>query len=115
MVSTAKFLPREMDVHGSAFSAPRTADGRDIHCRHGGRVGRIDLEPGDEVKAGQVLAKFDLVPFEQAVAEAKALVAELEAKLAAVPVGESPASASGGSQPKTFKSKIRHVGAPAAN
>ncbi|MHC4662714.1 MAG: efflux RND transporter periplasmic adaptor subunit [Planctomycetota bacterium] len=46
-----------------------------------GRIGRIEPEPGYGVKAGQALAEFDLVPFEQAVAEAKALVAELEANI----------------------------------
>jgi len=46
-----------------------------------GRIGRIDIEPGDRVKAGQVLARFDAVPFEQAVKEAEAAVQELEAQL----------------------------------
>jgi len=45
------------------------------------RIPRIDLEPGDAVTAGQELVAIDLVPFEQAVAEAKAAVAELEAEI----------------------------------
>jgi HlyD family secretion protein len=47
-----------------------------------GRVARIDLEPGDEVKAGQTLVEFDRLPLERAVAEARAFVAELEARIA---------------------------------
>lgn len=47
-----------------------------------GRVARIDFEPGDIVTKGQPLAVFDLTPFEQAVAEAQASVAELKARIA---------------------------------
>jgi len=47
-----------------------------------GRIARIDLEPGDEVSAGQTLVEFDRVPFERAAAEARAFVAELEARIA---------------------------------
>lgn len=47
----------------------------------GGRIERVDLEPGDAVKAGQELVVFDRVPFEQGAAEARAAVAELEASL----------------------------------
>lgn len=47
-----------------------------------GRVGRIDLEPGDKVTRGQTLADFDLVPLEAAVEEARAAVQELQAEIA---------------------------------
>lgn len=47
-----------------------------------GRIGRIDLEPGDPVTKGQALAEFDREPLEQEVAEARAAVAELEASIA---------------------------------
>ena len=46
-----------------------------------GRVARIELEPGDKVTKGQRLAEIDLVPFEQAVAEAEAAVKELVAEI----------------------------------
>ncbi|MCA9410937.1 MAG: efflux RND transporter periplasmic adaptor subunit [Candidatus Omnitrophica bacterium] len=46
-----------------------------------GRIGRIDLEPGDKVEKGQHLTEFDRVPFEQEVAEAKARVEELKASV----------------------------------
>jgi len=47
-----------------------------------GRIERIELEPGDEVKAGQTLVEIDRVPFDRAVAESRAAVAELEARIA---------------------------------
>ncbi len=66
------------------FSEPaRTRLARDyrITMPVDGRVGRITLEPGDPVKAGQVLAQFDREPLEQAVTEARAAVAELEQQM----------------------------------
>jgi HlyD family secretion protein len=45
------------------------------------RIGRIELEAGDVVKKGQVLVSVDDLPFKQAVAEARAAVAELEARI----------------------------------
>ena len=47
-----------------------------------GLIGRIDLEPGDRVKKGQVLAVYDRVPFKEGVKEAQATVDQLEALLA---------------------------------
>ncbi len=46
-----------------------------------GRIERIELEPGDPVKKGQALARYDLVPFQEAVAEAQSAVRELEAQI----------------------------------
>ncbi len=46
-----------------------------------GRIERINKEPNDKVKKGQTLARYDLVPFNRAVDEAQAAVAELEARL----------------------------------
>jgi HlyD family secretion protein len=46
-----------------------------------GRIGRIALEPGAAVKAGQTLATFDLLPLEQTASEASAAVAELEQQI----------------------------------
>ncbi|MDQ7785211.1 MAG: efflux RND transporter periplasmic adaptor subunit [Desulfomonilaceae bacterium] len=46
-----------------------------------GRIRRIDLEPNDKVAKGSVLVRYDPVPFREAVREAKARVAELEASL----------------------------------
>jgi HlyD family secretion protein len=47
----------------------------------GGRISRIDLEPGDEVTAGMFVAEFDLVPFRQEVEEARSAVEELNAQI----------------------------------
>jgi len=46
-----------------------------------GRIGRIELEPGDPVKKGQRLIPFDHLPLEQTAREAHAAVAELEQQL----------------------------------
>jgi len=46
-----------------------------------GRIGRIELEPGKEVKKGQPLVSFDRLPLEQTAREARAAVAELEQQL----------------------------------
>lgn len=46
-----------------------------------GRIGRIVLEPGDRVTAGQALAEYDRVPLTAAVEEAEARVGRLEAQL----------------------------------
>jgi len=76
--------PRRGKIRES-FSEPartRLANTYRITVPVSGRIARIDLDPGDEVKAGQALAQYDLVPFEQAVAEAEAAVRELEARMA---------------------------------
>ncbi len=46
-----------------------------------GRIGRIDPEPGDTVKKGEILVEFDRLPLEKEVEEARALVAELQAEI----------------------------------
>ena len=46
-----------------------------------GRIERIDLEPGDTVRADQALVKYDLERFDRALEEAEAAVRELEATL----------------------------------
>lgn len=60
----------------------RLEDTYQIAMQVPGRIGRIELEPGDRVEKGQVLAEYDLVPLIQAVEEAEALVAQLRAQLA---------------------------------
>ena len=46
-----------------------------------GRIARIEFEPGDTVVAGQELVAFDRIDLEQSVAEARAVVKELKARL----------------------------------
>ncbi len=75
--------PRRAEIR-SSFSEPART-----HLEHtwritmpvAGRIGRIDLLAGDEVSIGQELARFDLLPFEQDVVEARAAIAELKASL----------------------------------
>jgi HlyD family secretion protein len=59
-----------------------------------GRIDRIDLEPGDRVRKGQVLAHFDRLPAASEVEEARARVRALELRQeAARDVGVEVASA----------------------
>lgn len=59
-----------------------------------GRIGRIELEPGDRVRRGQTLVRFDRAPAEADVEEARGRVAALEQRLnAARDVGVEEASA----------------------
>ncbi len=76
--------PRRGEIRESFTEPARTrlAKTYRITMPIAGRIGRIDLEPGDEVQVGQLLADFDRVPLEEAVAEARAGVAELEARIA---------------------------------
>ncbi len=67
-----------------SFTEPvktRLANTYPITMQVEGRIGRIDLEPGDPVEKGQHMVEFDRVPFEQAVAEAEARVEELKANV----------------------------------
>ena len=75
--------PRRGEIHESFTEPARTrlANVYRIAMPVAGRVGRITLEPGDQVRQGQTLAAIDRTPLEQSVIEAKAVVAELEASL----------------------------------
>jgi HlyD family secretion protein len=46
-----------------------------------GRIERVALEPGDAVRAGKELVVFDRVPLEKQAAEARAVIATLQAEL----------------------------------
>lgn len=77
-------IPRREAIRES-FTEPaktRLEDTYLITMPVAGRLGRIELEPGDPVKKGQPLAEVDLVPFERQAAEARAAVQELDAELA---------------------------------
>jgi len=76
--------PRKGEIHESFTEPVRTRLARTypITMPIGGRIGRVGLEPGDKVAAGQPLAHFDLVPFKEAAAEAQAAVDELKAEIA---------------------------------
>jgi len=75
--------PRKGAIRES-FSEPartRLANVYPIAMPVAGRIERITLEPGDTVKKGQALVKYDLVPFTEAVAEAKGSVGQYEAEI----------------------------------
>ncbi|MFP4056253.1 MAG: efflux RND transporter periplasmic adaptor subunit [Candidatus Brocadiia bacterium] len=75
--------PRVGEIRES-FSEPartRLPDTYPVTMPVEGRIGRIDLEPGDPVEAGQELVEFDRLPLEEAVREAQAEVDELEARI----------------------------------
>lgn len=76
--------PRKGEIRESFTEPARTrlAQEYPISMPVAGRVARIDLEPGDRVKAGQALVNVDLVPFREAASEARASVEELKARLA---------------------------------
>lgn len=97
VVLTAALLPgcggkTEVDVIGpqrgeiaESFAEPartRLARTHPVTMPVNGRIGRVMLEPGDTVSAGQALVELDLVPFQTAVEEGRAHVRELEARLA---------------------------------
>ncbi len=72
------------EIHES-FSEPartRLATVYHIATPIEGRIERIEYDPGDIVKKGQQLIKYDTVPLEQAVVEARAAVDEIQAALA---------------------------------
>lgn len=75
--------PRRGEIRESFREPARTrlAKTYPITMPVSGRLARIDLEPGDEVIAGQLLVEIDLVPFREAAAEAKAAIEELEAEI----------------------------------
>ena len=55
-----------------------------------GRIGRIDLVPGDPVKKGQRLTVLDLVPIQQNVAEARAAWEQTRSRLEELKAGPRP-------------------------
>jgi len=76
--------PRRGEIRESFVEPARTRLAREypVSMPVSGRVARVELEPGDRVKAGQPLVKVDAVPFAEAVAEARASVDELKARIA---------------------------------
>ncbi|TET31621.1 MAG: HlyD family efflux transporter periplasmic adaptor subunit [Planctomycetota bacterium] len=75
--------PRKGDITESFLEPARTRLAKTylITMPVSGRINRIELEPGYKVSTGQTLAKYDLVPFQQALAEARAAVDEFDASL----------------------------------
>lgn len=75
--------PRRAEIVES-FTEPaetRHRRTRTVHAPLDGRIGRIDLEPGDPVEEGQALVEFDATPYGLAVEEAEAAVEQFKAQL----------------------------------
>ncbi len=77
--------PRRGELVESFSEEARTRLGRTYPVRMPltGRIGRIDLEPGDRVRRGQVLVSFDRIPGQSDVEQATARLHQAEARLAA--------------------------------
>ncbi|NOZ28323.1 MAG: biotin/lipoyl-binding protein, partial [Chloroflexi bacterium] len=94
---------------GSAAATPTPADGEDdlegviwasgdvvparwayLGFEIGGRVAEVSVEEGDEVVAGQVLARLHVPDLEQAVRAAEASLVSAKAELARVQAGARP-------------------------
>jgi HlyD family secretion protein len=76
--------PKRGEISES-FSEPartRLAETYPVTMPVGGRIGRIELEPGDKVAKGRELVSFDRIPLEKAVQAADARVAALRAEMA---------------------------------
>lgn len=76
--------PRRTAIRESFREPSRTRlqDTWSISMQIAGRIGRIDLEPGDRVKKGEELVEFDRLPLEQAARQAEANISQLHARLA---------------------------------
>lgn len=75
--------PRQGEIRQYFEEPARTRLAREylIAMPQDGRIGRVELDPGDVVSKGQALARFDRLPLEEATREAGAAVAELEQQL----------------------------------
>jgi HlyD family secretion protein len=75
--------PRRGAIRESFTEPARTRLARsyEITMPVAGRIGRIELKPGDRVASGEKLVPFDDLPFAERLNEARAAVAELEANI----------------------------------
>ena len=78
-----------------------------------GTVSEVLVRPGDRVARGQVLVRFDPRPFEIAVRETEAGLAETEVRLRDALIGEDVADSSAGAQSRRVGARLR-AGVPAA-
>ncbi len=76
-------IPRQGEIHEFFEEPARTRIAREylIAMPLEGRIGRIELEPGDAVSKGQRLVPFDRLPMEETAREARSALAELEQQL----------------------------------
>lgn len=78
-----------------------------------GTVSEVAIRPGDRVARGQVLVRFDPRPFEIAVREAEAGLAETEVRLRDALIGDDPADSSEAARTRRIGARLR-AGVPAA-
>ncbi len=78
-----------------------------------GTVSEVAVRPGGRVARGQVLARLDPRPFDIAVREAEANLAETQVRLRDALIGEDPADSSDGARSRRVGARLR-AGVPAA-
>jgi membrane fusion protein (multidrug efflux system) len=81
-VKVAVVLQRDVPLHVEAIGETRGNTEIEIRARVEGFVESVDFKEGSIVEKGQLLYTIDPRPFEAAVAQSKAAVAEAEAQLA---------------------------------
>jgi membrane fusion protein (multidrug efflux system) len=81
-VKVASVLQRDVPIHVEAIGETRGNTEIEIRARVEGFVDSVDFAEGSVVEKGQLLYTIDPRPFETAVAQAQASVAESEAQLA---------------------------------
>ena len=81
-VKVAEVLQRDVPVYVEAIGETRGNTEIEIRARVEGFLDTVDFKEGAMVKKGQLLYTIDPRPFEAALAQAKAAVAEAEAQLA---------------------------------
>jgi membrane fusion protein (multidrug efflux system) len=81
-VKVATVLQRDVPIHVEAIGETRGNTEIEIRARVEGFVDSVDFAEGSVVEKGQLLYTIDPRPFETAVAQAQASVAESEAQLA---------------------------------
>jgi HlyD family secretion protein len=77
------FLGGKKNDPGSGLSVRGNVDIRDVHLgfRVSGRLAMMEVDEGDAVEAGQILARLDAVPYEHAGEDSVARVAAARARL----------------------------------
>ena len=86
------FLKERERAEGSALILQGNVDIREVNLgfRVGGRLADLELDEGDAVRAGEVMARLDAAPYERAVDDAVARVASLRSRVNLVESGFRP-------------------------
>ena len=97
IAATAAIGAAGLAFAGAGSSAPRSAtitltgsgtvqagDQLDVNFATSGRLAQVNVKPGDQVHAGEVLARLDSQPAESSLRSAEAALASARAQLAAL-------------------------------